>query len=284
MGKVIYGGLVGFLGVMLIAGTGCIYISGHGYWSSPQEKFERVVALSHPMEAGGEFGAQTHNGHIIIEGSAAESCAVKATIAGRSREAEDAQRLAEETEVQLVSSGDKLTVKIDKPKLKGNESIVVDLDVSLPEQADLDVKTYNGEIIITNISGSIEGVTHNGNVKVTKVSGEIDMETYNGAFTCEEISGNLELDTHNGRVLARYAEGAPAVCEVKLVSYNGDVDLQAPKNFSATVTVKTYNGTIRTDLPLTVTGDFGKRSLSGTIGEGEGNLHLETHNGSIKIR
>jgi len=283
MSKVIYGGLICLLGVILIAGTGCIYIGGSGFWV-PQVKFERVVELSNPIEPGGEFVTQTHNGYIVINGSPVASCAVVATITGRAPEEEDAQRLAEETEVRLVSSGNTLTAKIVKPKLKRNESISVDLDVSLPEQADLDIETHNGEIVITNVSGSIEGVTHNGGVTVENVAGEIDMETHNGSFSCEEISGDLDLNTHNGRVYARYAEGAPAVCDVKMVSHNGDVDLTAPANFSATVTVQTHNGSIRTDLPLTVTGEFGRRSLNGTIGAGEGNLHLETHNGSIKIR
>ena len=209
---------------------------------------------------------------------------VVATITGGAPAEEDARRLAEATEVELVSMGTKTTAKIVKPKLKRNETICVNLDVSLPRQVDLDIVTHNGEIVITNVSGSIEGVTHNGDVTIENVAGAIDVETHNGSFVCEEISGDVDLSTHNGKVLVRYAEGAPSVCDVKMVSHNGDVDLQAPANFSATVTVQTHNGSIRTDLPLTVTGKFGKNNLSGTIGEGEGNLHLETYNGSIKIR
>jgi len=33
-----------------------------------------------------------------------------------------------------------------------------------------------------------------------------------------------------------------------------------------------------------VTGQVSKKKLSGTIGGGQGKLHLETHNGSIAIR
>ncbi|MCP4710131.1 MAG: DUF4097 family beta strand repeat protein, partial [Planctomycetes bacterium] len=281
--KLIHGGLMGLLGLMLILGTGCIYISGSGFWA-PQVKYERVVELSSPIEAGGEFVTQTHNGYIVIEGAPVSSCSVLATITGGAPAEEDAQRLAEETDVKLVPLGNKLTAKIVKPKLKRNESICVNLDVSLPDQADLDLVTHNGEIFITNVSGSIEGVTHNGNVDINNVAGVIDIDTHNGSFVCEEVSGDLDLKTHNGRVFARYAEKAPAVCDVRMVSHNGDVDLKAPADFSATVTVKTYNGSIRTDLPLTVTGKYGKRSLRGAIGEGEGNLYMETHNGSIKIR
>ena len=283
MGKVINVGLLGLLGVLLIFGTGCIYIGGQGF-CAPQVKYERVVELSNSFEAGGEFVTQIHNGYIVIEGAPASRCSVLATITGRAPKDEDARRLAEATEVWLESMGNTITAQVVKPKLKSHESIGVDLDVSLPEQTDLDIATYNGKIVITDVSGAIKGVTYNGSVEVDNVAGEIAMETYNGSFTCEEISGDVDLNTHNGKVWARYAEGAPGACDVRMVSYNGDVDLTAPANFSATVTVQTHNGSIRTDLPLTVTGEFGKRSLSGTIGEGEGGLHLETYNGSIKIR
>src|SRR5438445_74623 len=44
------------------------------------------------------------------------------------------------------------------------------------------------------------------------------------------------------------------------------------------------NGEIETDFPLTVTGRFSRRTLSGTIGGGGGrSLELETVNGSIRL-
>jgi len=45
-----------------------------------------------------------------------------------------------------------------------------------------------------------------------------------------------------------------------------------------------HNGSIKTDLPITITGEVSKKKLSGTIGEGKGKLHLRTSSGSIKIR
>jgi DUF4097 and DUF4098 domain-containing protein YvlB len=62
------------------------------------------------------------------------------------------------------------------------------------------------------------------------------------------------------------------------------VEFVAPPNFSAEVNVSTHNGSIKTDIPITVTGKVRKGRLTGTIGTGEGKLHLETHNGSITIK
>jgi len=89
-----------------------------------------------------------------------------------------------------------------------------------------------------------------------------------------------------------YSETASPVCSVSVITYNGNIALTAPPNFSATVEVSTHNGSIQTDIPITTVGQVSKRKLTGKIGTGEGrdpasresSLHLETYNGSVRIR
>ncbi|MFC1783526.1 DUF4097 domain-containing protein [Planctomycetota bacterium] len=277
--KVLPAGLLCLL--MLTVGS-CIHIDG-SFWH-PQVKHERTVELSAPLAPGSDFTAQTHNGYIYVNGAETEECSVTATITGRAENDEDALRIAEETQVNLESTGARLSAKIKKPDLARRQSVSVDLDVTVPHQTDLGLETHNGAFEIVNIVGDVDGVTHNGRVKIEQITGDIEMQTHNGSFYCREVSGDMELVTHNGKVQAVYAESAPPVCDVSIVSHNGSLDLTTPTNFSADVTVSTHNGSISTDLPLTITGKFGKRKINGTIGDGQGNLHLETHNGSIKIR
>jgi len=50
----------------------------------------------------------------------------------------------------------------------------------------------------------------------------------------------------------------------------------------------THNGSIRTDLPLTVVGKLAKRRLTEIVRPGQlfcvGKVYLRTHNGSIRIK
>ena len=50
----------------------------------------------------------------------------------------------------------------------------------------------------------------------------------------------------------------------------------------------THNGSVRTDLPLTVVGKLTKRKLTETVRPGQlfcvGKVYLRTHNGSIRIK
>jgi hypothetical protein len=269
----------GFLLCLLIAATGC-FCAG----CIPRAKYERIVHLSEPLPAGSLFEAQTHNGYITITGTDVADCNLTATITARANTEENAQKLAEEVEVKLISSGNKLTAKIEKPELARGESICVSLDVTVPNQTNADLTTHNGALKIKNLTGQLNGTTHNGEVTAEKISGTANLKTHNGSVICEEVSGDIKLRTHNGSAEAFYSTAAPPVCNVSIVTHNGSVSLTAPPNFSAKVNASTHNGSINTDLPITVTGEISKRKLTGTIGTGEGELYLETHNSSINIK
>jgi len=271
---------LGFLLCLLIAVAGCFYTEG----CIPTEKYERIVRLSAPLSPGGSFEAQTRNGYINITGADVTECALTATVIARAMTEEDAKKLAEEIKIKLEPFGNKLTVKIEKPTFMRNQSVCVNLDVTVPNHTDTELTTHNGAIRIANITGEVNGTTHNGKVTTEKVSGTIKLRTHNGKIICEEVSGDIQLETHNGGIKAFYSQNAPPICNVSMITHNGSVTLTTPPNFSAKVEASTHNGSIDTDLPITVTGKVTKRKLTGTIGTGQGKLHLETHNGSIKIR
>jgi hypothetical protein len=264
--------------IMLMAG--CISIGG----CLMQAKYERTVQLSAPLSPGSAFEAQTHNGSITIKGADINECSLTATIVTRAATDEEAQELSDKVNVTLVPSGNKLTVKIDKPTNLINKSVSVSLDVQAPNQMDLDLITHNGAVEISDITGRLDATTHNGKVTCERISGTTIFETHNGSVTCNEISGNTKLKSHNGSVKAFYTSDAPSVCDISMVTHNGSIELQTPPSLSAKIDVSTHNGSINTDLPITVSGKISKNKLTGTIGGGEGQLHLETHNGSIRIR
>ncbi len=290
---------VAFLFCLLIATMGCCCTDG---CDELKAKYEKIVHLSAPMSPSSLFEAQTHNGHINITGSDVTECNLTATITTKADTEENAQKLAEEVTVELVPSGNTLTVKIEKPKLTKNRHVSVSLDVTVPNKTSTDITTHNGALRIKNLDGQIKGTTHNGKVTAEKISGttelkthngEVDckdvtgntqLQTHNGSVTCKDVSGDMSLCTHNGGAKAFYSETAPSVCNVSMVTHNGGVNLTTPPNFSAKVEASTHNGSINTDLPITVTGKLTRRKLAGTIGTGQGKLYLETHNGSINIK
>ena len=248
---------------LLVTVTGCcINMGGCG----PRAKYEKTIKLQAPLETGSVFVTQNHNGSITINGDDVSDCNITADIIAKAGSEKDAKRIAEETKIKLETLDKKLIAKIEKPALISNQSVSINFNVTVPKQTDLQIKTHNGTVKITNITANIKTTTHNGSV------------------ICKEVSGDVNLGTHNGNITAIYCESAPPVCNVSITTHNGSVNFGAPPNFSAKVEASTHNGSITTNLPITVIGKVNKRKLTGSIGTGQGKLHLETHNGSIKIK
>ena len=273
------------LGLLTLA-AGCVINIGS---CAMQAKYERTVDLSAPLSPGSTFAAQTHNGSMTVKGADVSECRLKAMITARAATQEDAQELAEKTQITLEPSGKKLTAKIDKPILKMNQSISVGFDANVPNKTDLELVTHNGSVAIADVTGRVNATTHNGKVSAGNVSGGIALSTHNGGIDCTQLSGDAQLKTHNGGIQVSYSQAAPPVCDLSVVTYNGGIEFSAPPGFCATVEAATHNGSVQTDLPITVVGEISKRRIEGTIGTDQasspkGKLHLETHNGSIRIR
>ncbi len=247
-------------------------------------EYRKTVPLSAPMSAGSTFTAQTHNGSITTNGADVVDCNMVATITARAATEEEARELAEEVEISLEPSGDTLTVRIKKPDRLINKSIGVSLDVTVPGQANLELVTHNGAVVIADITGNVRATTHNGKVTTRRVSGSTALTTHNGSISARQTSGDAKLRTHNGSVKAFYAESAPPAGNISIVTSNGSIELETPPGLSARIEASTHNGSINTDLPITISGKVSRKRLAGTIGSGEGRLYLETHNGSIRLR
>ncbi len=261
--------------------AGCAVIIGG---CDLQARHQRTVTLSAPMSPGSTLVAVTHNGSITANGADVVDCNVVATITARAMSEQEAIELAEQVEVNLEPVADGLVVKIEKPTPLINKSVGVSLDATVPNRTDLELVTHNGAVKIAAITGRVDAKTHNGKVTTKDVSGPLELETHNGAINCEEASGDADLKTHNGSVKVYYSDSAGPVDEISIVTHNGSIELVPPPGFSAKIDAKTNNGSINTDLSITVSGKVSKNRLSGTIGSGQKRLYLETHNGSIRIR
>ncbi len=244
----------------LLAGCCC-----SGIFDTFKAKYERTVEVSAPIAPGQTLDVHTSVGSITVTGGDFTDCNVTAKIMAKALTEEQAQKLAEGTEIKLEPVGDKLKVKVERPPKTDKEVICVSFDITVPRQTALNLKANVGELKVDNITETIEAVTNVGKI------------------TCKEITGCVDLTTNVGEVKVVYAEDAPAACNVKISTSVGEIDFAGPDDLSAEFYASTNVGSIETSLPLTVTGKISK-SLDGTVGAGEGKVVLRTNIGSIKIR
>lgn len=255
--------------------------SGHG-WGG-QEEYRREETLTAPMPDHGVLVVETHNGAITAAGAEVDQCQIAATIRARAGTAQDAEELAEKTALELVPSGDTLTLNCHRPAAGPGRSVSIHLKITLPRGAGLKAGTHNGPVWVSDLAGEVNARTHNGPVSVSALRGDLRAETHNGPITAERVSGSVTAQAHNGPVNVTCFEVGGEERTVSLVTHNGPIAFAAPADLSAEVDASTDRGPINTDFPIPVEGKVGKK-LKGTIGAGAMKLHLRTHNGPISIR
>ena len=143
--------------------------------------------------------------------------------------------------------------------------IAVDFTVRLPRGVGLGATTMVGDVHVHGAQGPL--VLHT-------VSGDLDAATAKGPVHAASINGDVRV-----RVEAFGDTGA-----VHVETINGSITAELPAQLDAEVDGSTVNGSIITDYPLTVTGKYAGRKLNGTLGRGGRTVHLQTVNGSIRVK
>lgn len=298
------------LGLMAISASSCVYVKGCGvqcadFSSSPSDnaRAERQVELSAPMTPDATFSARTNDGTVTVDGQDTSECRVLATIRTHARTQERAEELAEQIQVRLEPSSSGVAVVIDRPAVIRNAGFGVTLDVVTPRRTNLELDTSDGSIHIRNIQGAMSATTSDGDIDAGNTEGDMVLRTSDGSIRLNRVrAGHLQARTSDGSIrgeniaavnlnghtsdgsitIALDTDG-PAAPQIEMTTSDGNITLTTPPGLSATVDASVSDGSIHTELPLTIQGRVGK-SLHGTIGYGEGYIRLRTSDGSITIR
>jgi DUF4097 and DUF4098 domain-containing protein YvlB len=147
-------------------------------------------------------------------------------------------------------------------------------------------KSVEGEVQVEGARGKVNVSSVNEKIKITDTSGEITAESVNGGITMTGIdSKSVDASTINGNIVfeGKLADGG----HYSFDTHNGDLSLGVPENANATFTIRTYQGSFSTDLPLDGVSRAGiqrGRRVTTTLGNGSADVSLETFGGSIRVR
>jgi DUF4097 and DUF4098 domain-containing protein YvlB len=147
-------------------------------------------------------------------------------------------------------------------------------------------KSIEGEIQVEGARGKVNVSSVNERIRITYTSGEITAESTNGGISMIGIdSRSVDASTVNGNIIyeGKLADGG----RYSFGTHNGDLSLGVPENANATFTIRTYQGSFSTDLPLAGVSradiQRGRRVVT-TLGSGSADVSLETFGGSIRLR
>jgi Toastrack DUF4097 len=170
-------------------------------------------------------------------------------------------------------------------RVKGGFLDRLNIEIKVPKQTTLDLKTMNGSI-------SVEGI-----------SGEMTIDAMNGHINVQDASGPVVAHSMNGRIVASLAQVSAAKAS-SFSSMNGSIEVTLPADLKARLKMKSDHGEIYTDFDVKVDSATGStplapdgggkngnvalphtdRTLYGTINGGGPEMQFITYNGRIVIR
>jgi hypothetical protein len=159
----------------------------------------------------------------------------------------------------------------------------VKFTVRVPRNVRVGAHSVNGGVSVRDVGAEVRANTVNGGVSVRNTSGPVEASTVNGGVDVNTSAGPVNAQTVNGNVDAKMAS-LQGDDDMSFKTVNGSVSITVPARFDANFRFDTVHGGIDSDFPMTLTGRFGPRHASGTIGAGGRDLRASSVNGSIELR
>ena len=222
------------------------------------------VEQSFSISKQSDFSLNNINGTVTINSWQENSVKILAKITAQTQTSSD------DVIIKMTQSGPKVTVSTDY-KEKGyrqhKQAAKVDYQVWLPAETNLtDIELINGSLVIKDISGKVAAQVVNGSINATGLRGDSDVSSVNGS------------------VNVWYHQYAHAIENIAVETVNGSIKLYLPENINADITADTMHGSINTTFGLTANKNgFLGLNLRGKIGNGGGQINLDSVNGSIEL-
>ena len=159
----------------------------------------------------------------------------------------------------------------------------VRITVQVPRSLRIGAHSVNGGVSVTDVGAEVRANTVNGGVRVRNATGPVRANTVNGGVDVNTSAGPVTAETVNGNVDARMAS-LQGDDDMSFKTVNGSVAIYVPARFDANFRFDTVHGGINSDFPMTLSGRWGPRHASGTIGNGGRDLRASSVNGSIELR
>ena len=162
--------------------------------------------------------------------------------------------------------GDTGAIEADGPRRSGDrEGWWVSFRIQAPKSTDVTLRSSNGSLSVTGVTGAMR------------------LRTSNGSIRLMDVGGDVEADTSNGSVNATLSGSSWDGAGLNVTTSNGSVRLTLPDGYNARLVAGTSNGSINVDFPITVRGRIG-RDIDTNLGSGGPALRLRTSNGSVRIQ
>jgi DUF4097 and DUF4098 domain-containing protein YvlB len=176
------------------------------------------------------------------------------------------------------------------------------IEVRMPKNADLQVRTGDGSIKANDLSGTIDLHSGDGSLIVSSLKGAVRLHTGDGSIEGSDLDGKCDAVSGDGRIRlagrfdvlsAKSGDGSVGVDALhgskldsgwNISSGDGSIDVSLPGDLPVNIDASTGDGHISSDIPITMEGIISKSRVRGKMNGGGSTLTIHTGDGSIHLK
>jgi DUF4097 and DUF4098 domain-containing protein YvlB len=225
---------------------------------------------------------ETFNGNVSVTAGAGGKLEANVIKHGSGDSQAAAEADLKNIDVMMKTEGDTIRIVARRTDSRPANNSGVSFVLTAPASAALDLRTSNGNVMATGMTGDVTATSSNGRVQVDGGQGRIDLSTSNGEIEIDATAARVTARTSNGAI--RFS-GSLADGNHTFDTSNGSITLKLPSDARFRVSASTRNGDVTSDFAVTTSGSLRKGALDGTLGENPAvSLQLGSSNGNIDIR
>lgn len=210
------------------------------------------------------------DGDVEVVGGAADRIEVVLTTRVRAADSAQAEALLQDARTEARQEGELLRIRAGGSGSSNGigrsaGSVWTDITLRVPAKAaelELDIRTEDGSIDITAVSGTILAETADGRIRLSRVEGRAKLRTGDGSITGEDVTGELDVVSGDGRIRL---DGS--FTQLRAVTDDGSIRVKTREatTISGDWSLRTLDGSIELSLPLNADADLDATSSDGQI-------------------
>ncbi len=224
---------------------------------------------TYTVPPGGRLELINVNGRIDAEPASGAAIEVTAKRTAKATTDEAAKELLGTIEMREEVGDNRVRVEVRPPRMSGLSGHEFKWTIKVPKGVHVDLRTING------------------GVHVTGLSGEVRVKTTNGTVVGKQITATvIDASAVNGGVDFELSQPLTGHEQIELQTVNGGASLALTADSRASITGRAVNGGVRVadGLDIKRTGEEdSRRRLDGTLNGGGAKVNVHTVNGGVRF-
>jgi hypothetical protein len=213
-------------------------------------QYSREITKTIPLKSDGHLVIDTYKGTITVTTHDKPKVEVNVKIESDEADSQDAARDVEDTEIEIHSTDNEVTIHTEYKKVErnnrhdfwdwitdphetSNSLPLVHYTVKMPRTAELRIKDYKSESHIEGLTSYLTLNTYKGTVEVLDLNGGINLETYKGDvhISFAALLNDSYFETYKGKIVVNIP---------KRIGFELKTDFEKRVNFSTDFDVETH--------------------------------------------